>query len=147
MNDLRNEITKEARSWVPTPYKHQLMHKSIGCSCGLFIIGVFSNLGLIPGGIPPHYDEDWAFHNPDKRMPIWYDDMLSNHFTEIESKDLLQGDLILYNFGKQYALSHISILVENDMIIHSEKPIGVTTSNRKTNRWYKRERIYFRYGK
>lgn len=143
MSNIRQEIIKEARSWVPTPYRHQFMNKGIGCSCGLFIIGVFSNLGMIPGGIPPHYNEDWAFHNPTQRMPDWYEDMLSTYFTEIEAKDLKEGDLILYNFGKSFTLSHISILVENNMIIHSEKPVGVTLSNRQTKRWFKRERIYF----
>ena len=144
--ETRQAIVDEAKEWVGTPYKHQFMTKGIGTSCILFIIGVYSSVGLIPKEIPPFFNEDWAFNSPDKRMPDWFENWVGEYLQEICAEELDLGDIITYNFGKKIALSHTSIVIEDDMVIHSEKPVGVTITNRKNDKWYKRERIYYRYG-
>ena len=146
-DELRDKICEEAETWVGTPYRHQFMNKGIGASCILFIVGVYSNLGLVKKEIPPYYHEDWAFNKTDQRMPLYFENFVAENLIEIDNKDVKPGDIITYNFGKKIALSHAAIMVKQDMVIHAEKPVGVHTTNRQNKKWYDRERVCFTYGR
>ncbi len=134
----RASVIREAKSWIGTPYRHYASKKGVGADCALFVMQVYVNLGLVKYKLPDFYPPDWAMHKPigDK-----FEVGVKEYCDEIPKEQLKQGDLILYYFGK--CLSHAAILIESDMIIHSEKPIGVTVSNRSTSKWYKRERKYY----
>ena len=136
----RDKVLEEAKSWVGTPHVHHTLVKGLGADCGLFIIGVYSNIGLIKEDKPEFYPEDWAFHKPVGDM---FETIVKRYCVEIKEEELRPGDLILYQFGK--CLSHGSLLVDNEYVIHSEKPIGVTMSNRRTSKWFTRERKYYSY--
>jgi|3_EtaG_2_1085321.scaffolds.fasta_scaffold07308_5 NlpC/P60 family putative phage cell wall peptidase len=138
--EWRNKVIHEARSWVGTPHRHYTICKGAGADCGLFIIGVYSKLGLIKEEKPDFYPEDWAWHKPVGEM---FESIVQKYCVEIKKEEMQPGDLILYQFGK--CLSHSSLLLEDDFIIHSEKPIGVTVSNRYSSQWYKREKKYYSY--
>jgi cell wall-associated NlpC family hydrolase len=142
MNNWRQKIIKEALEWVGTPYKHYTVRKGLGVDCGLFILQVYANAGLITYKMPEFYPEDWAFHSPIGEL---FEAIVKKYCIPVESKDLQIGDLILYKFGK--SLSHASLLMEHNMIIHSETNIGVRVSNREHSHWYKRERKYYTYVK
>lgn len=136
----RSKVLEEAKSWIGTPFMHHTLHKGLGVDCGMFIMGVFSNIGLVKKEIPKFYPEDWAFHKPEGEK---FDSAVKKNCTEIKKEDLKPGDVILYKFGK--CLSHASIFVEDDIIIHSEKPIGVNMCNRSNTRWFSREQKYYTY--
>jgi len=136
----RDRVIEEAKEWIGTPHRHYEIKKGLGCDCGLFIIGVYANLGLIKEERPKFYPEDWAMHKPVGEM---FESIVQKYCIEICKDEVKPGDLILYKFGK--CLSHSSLAMEDDMIIHSEKPMGVTISNRFTNTWHKRERKYYTY--
>ena len=138
IGNFRQIIACEARSWVGTPYLHYTAKKGLGCDCGLFIMKVYENAGLITFEHPDFYPQDWAFHSPTGEM---FEEIVKRYCVEISEDKLDVGDIILYKFGK--TLSHASILLERDMIIHSELPIGVKVSNRYTNQWIDRERKYY----
>ena len=138
--EWRDKVIKEAKSWINTPHVHYTLQKGIGADCGLFIIGVYSNIGLINKEMPEYYPEDWAFHKPIGDM---FESIVQRYCKEVTKEEIKSGDLILYQFGK--CLSHGSILLPDNYIIHSEKPIGVTVSNRETNMWYSREKKYYTY--
>ena len=140
MDNIRLKIVEEARSWVGTPYRHFESKKGLGCDCGLFIMGVYVNVGLIKYKHPEFYPTDWAFHNPIGEMFV---DNAEKYFLSIDPKDIKIGDMILYQFGK--SISHASILIENDMIVHSQVGIGVTETNRFNTVWSNRERKYYTY--
>lgn len=138
--ELRNKVVEETKSWVGTPYRHYSMKKGLGADCGLFIMGVYDNLGLIKYEMPEFYPRDWAYHKPVGEMFV---SIVRKYCYEIQKDCVKLGDIIVYKFGK--CLSHAAILIEDDMIVHSEVPVGVTTSNRRTSKWFKRERLYFSY--
>lgn len=138
MDDIRLKIVNEAKSWIGTPYKHYTSQKGLGCDCGLYIMKVYENVGLITYKHPAYYPQDWAFHNPIGELFV---DIVENYCVSIDEKDLKIGDMILYKFGK--SLSHASIVIENNMIIHSQVGIGVTISNRYNSVWSKREKEYY----
>lgn len=140
MNELetRKKIVAEARSWVGTPHKHYTMKKGLGVDCGLFIMGVYHNVGVIKAEMPKFYPHDWAYHGPIGEVFLG---IIEKYCLEIPKEQLKMGDTIVYRFGK--CLSHGSILIEGDMVVHSEVNIGVTITNRKNTNWYKREKVYY----
>lgn len=140
MLDFRHKIAKEAREWVGTPYKHYASIKGVGADCALFIMKVYENVGLIKFVQPPYYPKDWAFHNPTGEI---FDKAVASYCVEITKEEVKLGDIILYKFGK--VLSHGSIVVEDNMIVHSEINIGVKLSNRWTCDWKDRERKYYKW--
>jgi cell wall-associated NlpC family hydrolase len=140
--NYRNDIVKEALEWVGTPYKHYHGVKGIATDCGLFIMRVYANCGLCTFEQPEFYPTDWAWHSPTGE---WFKNIVLDSCHQVSKEEVGIGDIILYKFGK--TLSHGAILMENDMIIHSELGIGVTVSNRYANTWSKREREYFSYGR
>ena len=138
--EWRNKVVVEAKSWVGTPHRHYTLNKGLGTDCGMFIIGVYAKLGLIKEEKPDFYPEDWAWHKPVGEM---FELIVQKYCVEIKKEEMQPGDLILYQFGK--CLSHSSLLLKDDFIIHSERGVGVTISNRYSTRWYKRERKYYSY--
>ncbi len=134
----RHLIVNEAKSWIGTPYKHYTSKKGIGTDCGLFVMQVFANLKLVKYEKPDFYPMDWAMHNPKGHLfELW----AKKYCDEIPKEKLSIGDVIFYYFGK--CVSHSAILIHGNMIIHSQRPIGVVVSNRETCKWAKRERKYF----
>jgi cell wall-associated NlpC family hydrolase len=142
MEGIGRKIIEEADTWIGTPYKHYSGIKGVGADCGLFIMRVYANCGLIEYKQPEFYPTDWAWHSPTGE---WFKEIVLENCTKIEKEEVKTGDIILYKFGK--TLSHGSLLMDNDMIIHSEIGIGVTVSNRFANTWSKREREYYTYGR
>ncbi len=134
----RRSVIREAKSWIGTPYKHYTSKKGVGADCALFVMQVYANLGLIKAYKPAFYPPDWAMHQPTGEL---FEEAVKQYCVEVPRDKVGLGDLILYYFGK--CMSHSAILIEGGMIIHSEKPIGVTVSNRSTSKWYKRERKYY----
>jgi cell wall-associated NlpC family hydrolase len=139
MINYRQLIVKEAREWIGTPYKHWEGVKGCGADCGLFVMKVYDEVGLTKFTKPPFYPLDWAFHNPVGEM--FEQVVLAHDCKEIPKEEAGLGDIILYQFGK--CMSHASIIVEDNKIIHSEINIGVKLSNRNTSEWKKRERKYY----
>jgi cell wall-associated NlpC family hydrolase len=135
-------IIKEANTWIGTPYKHFSSVKGAGADCALFIMRVYANCGLIKYKQPEFYANDWSLHNPKREI---FREIVLQSCHQIEEKQLKKGDIILYQFGK--AMSHGAILMDNDMIIHSEVDVGVTVANRGYSVWTKREREYYTYGR
>lgn len=140
--NYRNDIINEANTWMGTPYKHFSSVKGAGADCALFIMRVYSNCGLIEYKQPEFYANDWSLHNPTKEI---FRDIVLESCHQIEKKDLKKGDIILYKFGKM--LSHGALLMDGNMIIHSESGVGVTVSNRNYSVWTNREREYYTYGR
>ena len=66
---IRQQITKEARSWIGTPYQHQSRVKGVGVDCAMFIAEVGNNLGLLdPSKIVPNYSKQWHLHNKEEKL-------------------------------------------------------------------------------
>lgn len=138
MKNYRQKVIDEAKTWVGTKYKHYSSVKGAGVDCGLFIMKVYENIGLIKFKQPSFYPLDWAYHNPVGEV---FKDIVEEYCDEITKEEVDIGDIILYKFGK--CLSHASIVIEDNKIIHSEINIGVKISNRFTSQWFSRERKYY----
>ena len=63
---MREKIIAEARSWIGTPYHNCADVKGVGVDCGMLIVRVFVDLGLVPPFDPRPYPRDWHMHNSDE---------------------------------------------------------------------------------
>ena len=121
----RNErqfIVSIARTYLRTPYHHQGRIKGGGIDCGMLILNVFEELGLIPhlelGVDIPFYPQDWAMHNSEEKYLSWV-----MKYTVKVDRDPLPGDIILHKYG--HCISHGGIVVAWPSIIHAYRGLGV----------------------
>ena len=63
----RHVIVREARSWVRTPYHAQADIKGAGVDCGMLLVRVFVDSGLVPPFDPRPYADDWYLHRSEER--------------------------------------------------------------------------------
>jgi len=136
-------VTKEALTWLGTPYHHAARVKGAGADCGQFPAAVFEAAGLIPPLEIEYYPCDWHLHRDDER----YLAIVEKHFENISKgpnglrgaakcseprqrgadmehaphidhcQQPLPGDLALFRYGR--AISHGAIVIDWPTIIHA----------------------------
>lgn len=116
--NLRDEIVKEAESWLGTPYHHQAMVKGAGVDCAMILVAVYGKLGLCPSDFDPRpYPQDWHLHRDAER----YLAGLTRYCHETDTPE--RGDIAVWKFGRTF--SHGAIYVGGNRIIHSYIGRGV----------------------
>ncbi len=113
----RDNVLREARSWLGTPYHHQGRVKGAGVDCAMILIEVYHACGLMPNIDPTPYPQDWHFHRNDERYLGWVKD----YAEEVETP--LPGDVVLFKFAR--CVSHGGIVLDWPNIIHSYIGQGV----------------------
>lgn len=113
-------VVREAMSWIGTPYAHmqRLKGPDGGVDCAQILIGVFSQVGLVPELEIEWYPHDWHMHRSTER----YLAHLLNWADEIDGPSAA-GDVILMRFGRCF--SHGAIYVGDGRIVHSYVGRGV----------------------
>lgn len=102
-------LLDELQRWLGTPWRHHCQACRLGADCIGMVYGVLVATGAIqPTTIPP-YPRDWHMHNGDELLV----DGLRHvpNMIEILDGSLINGDVILYRYGK--ASSHIGIYHSN----------------------------------
>jgi NlpC/P60 family putative phage cell wall peptidase len=117
--DQRNAVVAEARSWALTPYRHCADIKGVGVDCGMLIVRVFVDLGLVEPFDPRPYAIDFMMHRDEERYLGW----VKTWCAEVETPR--PGDLALYRFGRCF--SHGGIVVNADplTIVHAYRDSGM----------------------
>ena len=115
----RQRVIAEARTWIGTPYHHAADVKGIGVDCGMLLIRVFADCGLIDFFDPRPYAQDWHLH----RAEEMYKTFVGERALPVANP--LPGDIILFKFGR--CVSHGGIVTRIDplTIIHAFHPAGV----------------------
>lgn len=110
----RARVVEIAKTWLRTPYHHQGRVKGAGVDCGMLLLEVFEEAGLIPHIDPGHYPPDWALHRSEERYLGW----VEQYAHPVEGPE--PGDLALYKVGR--CISHAGIVIEWPTIIHASMP-------------------------
>ena len=84
---LREDIVREARSWIGTPYAHQGRIKGVGVDCVGLVIGVARAMGL------SEYDIDGYSRAPDERVFRLH---LLDQMDAIAVSDVRPGDVLMF---------------------------------------------------
>ncbi|MBU2701186.1 cell wall-associated NlpC family hydrolase [Sporomusaceae bacterium BoRhaA] len=122
----REAIIKEALTWQKTPYHCGGRIKGAGTDCGLFILQVFENVGLLPHIEIPTYPIDIAANCA---TPM-YLNKIKEYCHEVNREPLV-GDIIVYKMKGSLVPHHAALCCDKEFIIHSHVKTGVTLSNRK----------------
>jgi len=117
--EQRQEVVKEAKSWIGTPYRVRGKIKGIGVDCAMILEAVYGDKGtkLVPGLKIDKYNYQHAQHKADHA----YTKALLNHGAiPIYLHDVLPGDIAVYFAGMDYSHSAIIVQWPNE-VIHASK--------------------------
>ena len=111
--EMRATIARAARGWIDTPYRHAADIKGAGVDCGMLLVRVFVDLGLVAPFDPRPYTHDWMLHRSEERFLS----AMLERATAVETPDI--GDIGLWLVGRCY--SHGGIVVETKplTIVHA----------------------------
>ena len=116
---MRNAIVAEARSWIGTPYHNCADIKRVGVDCGMLLVRVYVDLGLVAPFDPRPYTHDWHLHRGEER----YLDALLARAVRVERPE--PGDVMLFRVGRCY--SHGGVVTRADplTIVHASFPAQI----------------------
>lgn len=113
--EARAAIVAEANDWIGTPYVSNAMVKGRrgGTDCAMFLVGVYSNIGIIPKEFDPRpYPAQWHVHRNEEK----YLNYVMSFVKEIEGPPK-PGDLAMFKVGKVFA--HGAIVIEWPNVVHA----------------------------
>ena len=116
--ETRARIVEEARSWVGTPYHNMADIKGVGVDCGMLLVRVFVDLGLVEPFDPRPYTSDWMLHRSEE---VFLTSLL-DRATPVETPE--EGDVILFKYGRCYSHGAIVARAEPLTIIHAVLEYG-----------------------
>ena len=103
MEAWREAVVTEARRWLHTPWHHRARVRGAGVDCAQFLIGVFSESGIIEAFDTGYYPEDWML-NTDRELFIPF---VEQYMVQIESQPQA-GDIVLWKFGRGFPTEPLS---------------------------------------
>lgn len=118
MSATREDIVREAMTWLGTPFHDHSGIKGAGVDCAHLIIRVYAAVGLIED-FNPQYKPQWFQH---KKEPLFIQALEAHGAKSVPVESALPGDVLMYRFG--YHAAHGSIVEDANTIIHAYKPVG-----------------------
>ena len=114
----RGQVVAEARKWIGTPYHNCADVRSAGVDCGMLLVRVFADTGLVESFDPRPYPPDWHLHRSDERYLGW----LFDRTGEVESPGL--GDVIVFKYGRTFSHGAIVTGLDPITVVHAFQPYG-----------------------
>ena len=111
----RDCVVAEARRWLGTPYHAEADVRGAGVDCGMLIVRVFVDTGLVPPFDPRPYPPDWHLHRDDEK----YLGFVSDYCGEIAVADAKAGDIIVFRYGRCHAHGTILTTVDPLTVVHA----------------------------
>ena len=137
--EKQEELKRILDEWKDTPFRHRCGVKKLGTDCIFFVARVLEELNILKMPEIPEYPPDWHLHQTQKLL---VEGILQHLNVEnVDFNNLLNGDLVLYFFGK--AASHASIYYD-DHTYQAVNDIGVIRLPFTDKFWFKRKRYNFR---
>jgi hypothetical protein len=112
----RAKIVAEARSWIGTPYHPSADIKGVGVDCGMILVRVYVDLGLVAPFDPRPYPKDWHLHRGEER----YLQLLLARTTEVAAP--APGDVALFKYGRCYSHGGIVAKALPLTLVHAFAP-------------------------
>ncbi|SDA33612.1 hypothetical protein SAMN02799622_05571 [Methylobacterium sp. UNC378MF] len=112
----RELIVREARSWIGTPYHPGADLRGVGVDCGMLLVRVFVDAGLVPAFDPRPYPQDWHLHRGDER----YLGFVFDRAAEVVCPQ--PGDVALFRYGRAYAHAGIVTGTAPLTLVHAFSP-------------------------
>lgn len=116
----RAAIVAQARRWIGTPYHPMADVPGAGVDCGMLLVRVFVDSGLVPPFDPRPYPPDWHLHHDNER----YLALVLTHCTEIAAPQ--PGDVAVFRYGRCYAHGGIVTAADPLTLVHAFSPAHAT---------------------
>lgn len=116
MSATREDVVREARAWVGTPFHDCADVKGAGVDCAMLLVRVFCDLGVARAFDPRPYKPEWFMHQEEPLYLSW----VKKYAREVTEPKA--ADVALFNFGKHAA--HGAILLDKGSMVHAFKPSG-----------------------
>jgi cell wall-associated NlpC family hydrolase len=120
----RVAVTREAETWLGTPYHHMGRVKGAGTDCLMMLAEVYEAAGIVPHIEVPFYPPDWHLHRDAERYLYG----IMRYAREIPGPPE-PGDVALFKFGRCFA--HGAIVIEWPCLIHAWHSAGVLYAEAK----------------
>ena len=131
---LSDRAVEIARSWIGTPYHHQMAAKGLGCDCLGLVRGVYRELYGKEAEKPPPYDPSWAEIS-------FREDLLGaaeRHLVRLPASVGQQvGNVVVFRMFERSAAKHCGIVSAPGRMIHAYDPHGVCET--QLNDWWLRK--------
>ncbi len=112
----RAAIVADARTWIRTPYHNCADIKGVGVDCGMLLVRVFVDTGLVPPFDPRPYPIDWHLHRDDER----YLSFIFDRAREVAEPQ--PGDVMVVRYGRCYSHGGIVTNAKPLKIAHAFHP-------------------------
>lgn len=116
--DERARVVAEARRWILTPYHNCADVLGAGVDCGMLIVRVFVDLGLVEPFDPRPYDPDWMLHRDDEKYLRFFTDRC------VRVAKPQPGDIALFRYGRSYSHGGVVADVDPVSIVHAYHDAG-----------------------
>ncbi len=114
----RAAVVAEARAWLGTPYHNCADIKGAGVDCGMLIVRVFVDCGLVEPFDPRPYPADWHLHRDAERYLGW----VKTWCQEVETPK--PGDLVVFRYGRCYSHGGVVTRTEPLTLVHAFADAG-----------------------
>lgn len=113
----RAAVVAEARSWIGTPYHNCADVKGAGVDCGMLLVRVFVDTGLLPLFDPRPYPIDWHLHRDHERYLGF---VFDRGFSEVKTPQ--PGDVMVLRYGRCYSHGAIVSRTKPLAVVHAFHP-------------------------
>jgi NlpC/P60 family putative phage cell wall peptidase len=104
-----------ARSWLGTPYHHQMAVKGAGCDCLGLVRGVYAELYGREPEAPPPYTPDWAEATGRETLI----EAAARHLIAVDPDHPRPGDVMIFRMRRGAKAKHAAILATPGAMIHA----------------------------
>ena len=141
---MRDEVIREAREWISTPYRHQAACKGAGADC----VGLIRGVGFAVG-VLPRRDADWKRFNAYGRLPspTRMAEGMRTFLVPIERGTEQPGDIAWLEWRANLPM-HLAILADHNgrrTLIHSLSDFKKVVEHGLTAEWEARISSWWRY--
>ncbi|MDE1901008.1 MAG: hypothetical protein KGI37_05100 [Alphaproteobacteria bacterium] len=121
--EQRAAVAAEARRWIGTPYHHQADVLGAGVDCGMLLVRVYVDCGIVLPFDPRPYPDEWHLHRDDER----YLGFLATYGHEVETPQL--GDVAIWRIGRAYSHGGIVVGLSPCLVVHAYQPEGMVVES------------------
>ena len=140
MNEIREQILAEARSWIGTPWLHQHRMKSVGVDCAGLVTQVAAANGLSTFDVLNY-----------ERLPRGGEllEICNREMTRIATSAMRPADVACFRIRREP--QHLGFVADHPLgglsMIHGDSAIGRVVEHRLDARWLERiVAVYRLYG-
>lgn len=137
MRYTKEDVVKEVREWLGTPYHHQGRLKGVGCDCAGIVIGVADRIGFKAKDMYGYSD------SPNSTRLL---ELLASQGIRVPKERMQPGDVLLMRIRRDP--QHLAILVNGPNgynMVHSYSTIGRVVEHSLDDKWRKRIVAVFRF--